>query len=69
MFVNLHDMAAAEFEREVSEEAARLLNAGKASSMLEAANKARATVQARRGEPPTIAKAIHDLGGPLAGQE
>lgn len=68
MFVNLHDMAAANFEREVSAEAARLLNTGKAGSMPEAMAAARVTVQARLGEVPTLAKVLADQGGPLSGQ-
>lgn len=68
MFVNLHDMAAENLEREVSEEAARLIDAGKASSLMEAMSAARTTVVARRGKAPTLAKVLVDLGGPLSGQ-
>ncbi len=68
MQVNLCNAAVTHFEREVIAEAENLLSSGRAVSISQAMSVARITVGARLGEPPTIAKVLHDQGGPLSGQ-
>lgn len=63
---NLHDAAYAAWQEDYAKTIERLRNQG--TPQLTALVLAQNEVTARRGVCPTLAKAIHDQGGPLAGQ-
>jgi len=71
MFVNLndavavHNVACAAWNADYLETLARVKASG--LSLAEAHAAANTEVIGRRGELPTIAKAIHDQGGPISG--